>query len=184
MVGHPIAEGRGGLELSPAGLFRHALPDFLPQVDGVVLCHSLQHGFQNEAHPVVLQMLGDAHHLDPALPAEHGLVDNAVLPVPGEAVKLVDQDDRKGGRLLFCGGDHGHEGRAGLGPAACDPCVDVDVVGGEGHPVLAGVMVQGPFLGVRGVFGLILGGDPDVAGGNGVHGHPPFSSVYAAEGHA
>ena len=102
---HGVAEGGRGLQLAAAVLFLHAALDVLRQVDGVVFVHGLDHGFHDDAHFALLDGLFDGDHVDLQLLAEDGLIVHRVVPVPGEAGELPQQNGVEGLRLRFGGGD-------------------------------------------------------------------------------
>ena len=168
--GEHIAVGRGGLDFAAAGLFGHAFLDLLAQVDGVGLGKALVDGLHHPAVAALRQGLLDGDHLHAAA-LEHGFVDHAVLPAPGEAVKLVHQDHVEGVLRQLRRADHLQEGRAAVRLAAGDALVGVDKPVVQNQTVGCCVVTQLPELGVRAVFGLVLRRYPDIGGGGAdVHG--------------
>ena len=123
IVLHSVSEGGIALKAAPSGLLRHAPLDLLRQIQGVVFVHGLDHGFHDDAHFVVGQGLADGDDLNAKLPAEHGLVDDAVLPVPGEPGELPEENGIKRPGLLLGGTDHPVELRALFGVLAADALI-------------------------------------------------------------
>ena len=168
-----IAEGGGVDGEAPGHALFHAAPDLSGQVQAVIFVHPFDDALDETAEGAVDEGLRDADHLH-AVPAEEGLIHDGFLLVPGEAGELPDQDHVEGPGLLPGGGDHPLELRAlvGLSPADAVLLLENELRGQE-KAVLFGVVADDFELAVRGVFQLVVGGDPDVAGGgaDGVHGN-------------
>ena len=163
---HPVAEGGRTLEPAPAGLLRHAALDLLGQIDGIILIHGLDDGLHEDAGLVVGEGFADGDDLDAQLPAEHGLVDDAVLPVAGEAGELPEEHRVKGLGFGLGQADHLLKGLALSRVLPADALVQKDKFVGDDIAVGRGILPDLDQLGVRGVFGLILRGDPDIGRGD------------------
>ena len=106
-------------------------------------------------------MLGDRYN-PYALAQEHGLEDDGVLPLSGEATELPDQDYLKGSLRLATFLDHLLE----LGPVGDTAALGlVDVLAGNGVAVGLGEVFERPQLGGhRQVHVLPVAGYPGVEG--------------------
>ena len=85
-----------GLTLFCAGT--DAPADVLGKLQAVILCHALQHTFQNDTLRAVWNGLGDVLHPDIILFAAV-LVERDLLTISPETVYLPNDDDRK---LMLC----------------------------------------------------------------------------------
>ena len=166
IVLHPVPERWGALEPAPAGFLRHAALDFFGQVQGVVFVHGLDHGFHDDAHFIVGQGLTDGDDVNAQLPAEHGLVDDAVFPVAGKTGELPEKDGVKGPGLLLGGADHAVELRPLFRMFAADALIQKDELIGKDIAMGGGILADLHQLGIRGEFHLVIGGDPNIGGGN------------------
>ena len=80
-----VAEGGGGLELPALRVDPHAPLDLLAQPNGVKFVHPLDDTLNEGAEGTGNQRLRHAHHIDTALGAQDGFVEDAFLLVSGEA---------------------------------------------------------------------------------------------------
>lgn len=153
-----VAVGGRCLELATAGLFRHALLDLAAQVDGVILGIGFRDGFQKHAHAgaAVVKGFRDGNNLD-ADAGQERLIDNAILPGAGEAVKFMHKDHIEGVILVLCVCNHRLKGRALGGTAAGDPGVNINMRRIQQEPVGGGVALQLVQLCVGAELGLFLG---------------------------
>ena len=155
LVGDGIAKrdgAPGGLAL-PGG-FRHAALDLLGQLQGIILGHTLQKAFQNHAFRVFGNALLGGFHVASVFSETHP-GDGAVLPVPGEAVQLPDQDGLPWGagtvvEHLLERGAFFHGCMGGNGPIHIDGGDPVTVGPAMGYEV--------PELALDGLLGLTVGG--------------------------
>ena len=172
-----VAEGGAVDGVAPADGLLHTPEDLAGKADAVVFVHPFNNPLDQAAEGAVDGWLGDADNLDTALPQEHRLIDDAFLLVPGEAGELPDQDRRKGVVLAFGGADHPLELRAFIGFAAADALfLPKNVLVGEDQVMGFGVVPEKLQLAVGAVFCLVVGADPDIAGGKGkvFHGDSSF----------
>ena len=145
----------------------HAPPYLLGQLRRVVFGHALQHALHQNAAGVVADVLPCGDHPNTVL-FQLGLVDGAVIAVPGEAVKLIDQHTLK--NVLVAVGNHALE----LGPAVRRAALrPVDVFANHDMSVVLGELVAGLKLALDGLFCLAVAG---IAGVNhDVHSFTPSS---------
>ena len=85
-VGHPAGDPE-----APGGGFAHPSINLFGKIFAVKFVHGLDDGFHELAGGGVVGVLGDGDDAD-ALPAEHGLEGDGVLPLAGEPVEFPDQD--------------------------------------------------------------------------------------------
>ncbi len=104
-----ITKSRCCDRLPTDNFFAHATPDFLSQVDAVIFVHGLYHGFHKNGHFAVPNRLCDRYDFNSALLAQHGFINNAVLPVPREAGKFPDNNYVKRPWLPFSSANHPHK---------------------------------------------------------------------------
>ena len=83
-----IAEGRRGLELAALGLDLHCSLDFLAEADAVKLIEPLYDSLNQGGKGAAGERFGNGDHVHAVLLAQQGLVDDALLLVPGETRKL------------------------------------------------------------------------------------------------
>ena len=83
-----IAEGRRGLELAALGLDLHCSFDFLAEADTVKLIEPLYDSLDQGCKGAAGKGLGYRDYINTALLAQQGLIDDALLLVPGETRKL------------------------------------------------------------------------------------------------
>lgn len=94
LVDH-IAEGRRpAVEFAFQSILRHAAVDLLCQLRGVVLRHSLQNRFQQDALRAFGNGLRGGHDPDAVSP-QHGFVMGGVVAISGKAIQLPDENDIK-----------------------------------------------------------------------------------------
>ena len=170
-----IAEGGGGLQLTPAVLLLHAALDVLGQIDGVIFVHGLDHGLHDDAHFAFLDGLFNGDHVDLQLLTQDALIVHGIVTVTGEAGELPQEDSVKGLGLRLSGGDQAAEVITARDLPAGFGLVHKNVFVGDKVPVGGGPLAYLHQLGGRGKLHLIVGGDTDI-GGSGLvveHETPP-----------
>ena len=155
-VGHPA----GHPEASRGGL-PHTPDNFLRKILRVELVHALDDGLHELSGGGVVGVLGDGDDPHTFAP-EHGLEGDGVLPLPGEARELPDENLLEGSLRL--GGLIQHPSE--LGPVGGASALGlVHVFTSDQVAVLLGVVPERSQLGRHGqVHVLAVAGDPSVEG--------------------
>ena len=173
-----VAEGRCAHGFAPEKLFAHAALDLGGQVDKVIFVKPLDDAFDQRAEGAVHGGLLDGDHGN-ALFAQQTLVQHALLSIAGKAAEHQHQDRVKGPFFLLGQGDHAVEGRALPGGGGGNAVILEHIFLRQQVSVLPGILPDEPDLAVRGVLLLVVGGYPDIGGGNfqitGGHGVSPFT---------
>ena len=141
----PIAQTLFGVDV-------HAPPYLLGQLRRVVFGHAFQHALHQNAAGVVADIFPGGDYPDTVL-FQFGLVDGAVIAVPGEAVKLVDKNALED--VFVAVGDHTLE----LGPAVRRAALrPVDVFANHDMSIVLGELVAGLKLALDGLLRLAVAG--------------------------
>ena len=160
-----IAEGRGGLPISPAVIFLHSTLHILRQIQAVVFVHGLDHGLHDDAHLSLLDGLLYGQDLDLQLLAQDRLKVYSIVSVAGEAGKLPKQNRLKGLWLGLGGGDEPAEVVAAGGLLAGLRLIHKHIFIRHDITVLRAPFAYLHQLGGRGELRLLIGGHADVRGG-------------------
>ena len=141
----PIAQTLFGVDV-------HTPPYLLGQLRRVVFGHALQHALHQNTTGVVADIFPGGDHPDAVL-FQLGLIDGAVISVPGKAVKLIDKYALK--NVLVAVGNHALK----LGPAVCRAALrPVDVFTNHDMSVVLGELVAGLKLALNGLLRLAVAG--------------------------
>ena len=127
----------------------HTPPYLLGQLRRIILGHALQHALHQNAAGVVADVLPCGDHPNTVL-FQLGLVDGAVIAVPGKAVKLIDKDALKD--VLVAVGNHALE----LGPAVRRTALrPVDIFANYDMSIVLGKLIAGLKLALNGLLRLL-----------------------------
>ena len=141
----PVAQTLFGVNI-------HAPSYLLGQLRRIIFSHAFQHALHQNAAGIVTDIFPGGDHPDAVL-FQLGLVDGAVIAVPGEAVKLVDKHALED--VFVAVGNHTLE----LGPAVrCTALRPVDVLTNHNMSVVLGKLVAGLKLALDGLFRLAVAG--------------------------
>ena len=156
-VFYAIAEGWCSLQGAILCIDGHGAFDFLRKADGVEFVHPLNDPLDQAAEGASDQRLGDGHHIDLALAAQDGFIENGFLLIAGKAGELPDDDDVEGVGRVFGSGDHLLEAGALFSSPAGNAVVVEDVFREQEQAVLRGVFADFLHLGIRGQLHLVIG---------------------------
>ncbi len=134
------------------GVYIHAASNFLRQFCRIVFSHALQHALHQNAAGVVADVFSGGNHPDTIL-FQLGLVDGAIVAIPGKAVKLVNENRFK--NVFVAVRNHTLELRTAVGGAALCP---VDVLSNYNMTVVFGVLIAGLKLAFNRLLRLAVAG--------------------------
>ena len=144
--------------------FGHAALYLARKPDRIVFIRPLDDPFNQRAERSLRHRLRNAAHLH-AVPAQHGLVKNALLLIAREPRKFPQQHRAERRRFLLGSGDHPVKGRPLVGASAADAVVAEDKRLGQSVAVLFGVGAHHLYLAVGRELCLAARGHADIGGG-------------------